>query len=56
MTLENPRVLEAYMSGTREQTKYGKKKKRSWDFPVGPGVKTLHIHCRGHGSDPWSWK
>ena len=23
------------------------------DFPGGPVVKTLHFHCRGHGSDPW---
>ena len=23
-----------------------KEKKKSWDFPGGPGVKTLHLHCR----------
>ena len=23
-------------------------------FPGGPGVKTLHFHCRGCGFHPWS--
>ena len=27
-----------------------------WDFHGAPGVKTLHLHCRGYGSDPWSGK
>ena len=30
------------------------KKKKSWDVPGGPVVKTLHFHCRGHRFDPWS--
>ena len=25
-----------------------------WDFPSGPGTKTLHSQCRGTGFDPWS--
>ena len=27
-----------------------------WDFHGAPGVKTLCLHCRGCGSDPWSGK
>ena len=27
--------------------------RRAGDFPGGPVVKTLHFHCRGHGSNPW---
>ena len=23
------------------------------DLPGGPGVRTLYIHCRRHGSEPW---
>ena len=26
--------------------------RRAGDFPGGPVVKTLHFHCRGHGSNP----
>ena len=26
----------------------------SMDFPGGPVVKTLHVHCRAHGFNPWS--
>ena len=22
-------------------------------FPGGPVVRALHVHCRGHGFDPW---
>ena len=25
----------------------------AWDFPGGPGVKTLCFHCRGHRFNPW---
>ena len=28
-------------------------KSQDSDFPGGPVVRTLHIHCRGHGCDPW---
>lgn len=24
-----------------------------WEFPDGPVVRTLCIHCRGSGFDPW---
>ena len=24
------------------------------DFPGGPGVRTRHLHCRGHRFSPWS--
>ena len=24
------------------------------DFPGGPAVKTLHVHCKGHGFGSWS--
>ena len=29
-------------------------KKKLWDFPGGPVVKTPRFHCRGHRFDPWS--
>ena len=25
------------------------------DFPGGPMVETLHVHCRGCRFNPWSW-
>ena len=28
------------------------KKRKEWEFPDGPVVKTLHFHCRGHDSIP----
>ena len=30
------------------------KKTSDWEFPGGPVVRTLCIHCRGHRFDPWS--
>ena len=30
------------------------KEQKSWDFPGGPVVKTLHFQRRGHGFDLWS--
>ena len=29
---------------------------RFWEFPGGPVVRTLHLHCRGTRCDPWSGK
>ena len=26
------------------------------EFPLGPVVRTLRFHCRGHRFDPWSGK
>ena len=31
-------------------------KTKNWDFPGGPGAKTLHSQCRGPGFNPWSGK
>ena len=28
-------------------------KKKAWDFPGSPVVKTPSFHCRGYGFDPW---
>ena len=25
---------------------------QQWEFPGGPGVRTPHFHCRGHGFSP----
>ena len=30
------------------------RKRKNWDFPGGPVVKTQCSQCRGHGFDPWS--
>ena len=33
------------------------KKDKSWEFPGGPVVRTLHFHCRGPGFNPgWGTK
>ena len=34
--------------------KNNNKSKLIWDFPVSPGAKTSHFHCRVGGFDPWS--
>ena len=31
-----------------------KKKSKSWEFPGGPVVRTLHFHYRRHRFYPWS--
>ena len=40
------------MSTKRESQRFSKKRK--WEFPGGPGVKTWHFDYRGPGFNPWS--
>ena len=50
------KTLKIEIEGKKNGIPCKQKEKESLgrDFPGGPMVKNLHVHCRGHRFEPWS--